>query len=303
MKAAVVGMGSIGARHARILSELGCEVVVVSKRRNNQFPVFDLVGDLLDHDRPDYVVIASATAEHWSTLEELAARQYTGVVLVEKPLFDTPRELPAMPDAKVYVGYNLRFHPVLQALSARIENERVLSVQIYVGQYLPDWRPGTDYASSYSASRARGGGVLRDLSHELDYTCWLFGQWRAVAGIVGHFSSLAIDSEDTVGLLMETEECPVVSIQMNYLDRASRREITINTDTGTLKVDLVRGELIDDGEVTAIKVVRDATYRAQHAAVLDGDHRMLCTAEEGLETVRLIGALEEASRTRQWIHR
>ena len=46
-----------------------------------------------------------------------------------------------------------------------------------VGQYLPDWRPGTDYKSGVSAQKDLGGGALLELSHELDYLQWFFGNF------------------------------------------------------------------------------------------------------------------------------
>jgi len=303
VKAAVVGMGSIGARHARILQTLGCEVSVVSRRPHTEWPVFGSLEELLQQNPPEYLVIANGTAEHRKTLEQLAKARFTGTVLVEKPLFEEPMEIPGIPDARVFVGYNLRFHPIFESLHARLQTERVLSVQVYVGQYLPDWRPGTDYTQSYSASRARGGGVLRDLSHELDYLCWLLGPWQAVAAVSGQYGSLDIDSEDTVGVLLETSGCPVISLQMNYLDRVGRREIIINTDGRTLKADLVAGELIDGHDAASMTVSRDYTYRAQHEAIMGADPDPVCTVEEGLETVRLIAAIEKATKAECWVRR
>ena len=37
---------------------------------------------------------------------------------------------------------------------------RPLTLRAEVGQYLPDWRPGTDYRTGVSASRDQGGGAL-----------------------------------------------------------------------------------------------------------------------------------------------
>ena len=53
-------------------------------------------------------------------------------------LFDAPFELAA-------VGYNLRFHPVMVALADAVAGSDCLTMQAYCGQWLPDWRPGTDY--------------------------------------------------------------------------------------------------------------------------------------------------------------
>ena len=35
----------------------------------------------------------------------------------------------------------------------------------------------SNYLKSYSASKSKGGGVLLDLSHEIDYINWLFGSF------------------------------------------------------------------------------------------------------------------------------
>jgi len=303
VKAAIVGMGSIGARHARILSELGCQVTVVSRRDSSDYPVYESVLAVMDAVRPDYIVIANSTADHAETLSEIEALGFRGKVLVEKPLFDMPRVLPDIPGAEIFVGYNLRFHPVLGALRDRLVNQRILSVNIYVGQYLPDWRPGSDYRTSYSASHERGGGVLRDISHELDYLCWLAGPWRSVAALSGHVSSLEIDSEDAAALLIETERCPIACVQLSYLDRNARRELIVNTDTETISVDLITGEMTPSIAGLSLRMDRDSTYRAQHEAVLEGDSGMLCGLNEGLETVRLIDSAERAAATRRWVRR
>ena len=81
---------------------------------------------------------------------------------------------------KIYVGYNLRFHPLLKYLKKYLSqsNDKLLSVNIYAGSYLPDWRKNTNYVKSYSASKRKGGGVELDLSHEIDYASWLFGKFN-----------------------------------------------------------------------------------------------------------------------------
>ena len=86
MKTLVVGYGSIGSRHARLLTSLGCEVAVVSSRDIDHPVRYRTLADALSW-KPDYVVIANRTSQHYQTLKELAASGFTGTVLVEKPLF------------------------------------------------------------------------------------------------------------------------------------------------------------------------------------------------------------------------
>jgi predicted dehydrogenase len=303
MNVLVVGYGSIGARHARILTELGCRTAVVSKREVDFPVIYSKLADALEKERPGYVVIANATSQHHDTLSMLAQLGYSGTVLVEKPLFNS--SLTLAPDAfqNIFVAYNLRFHPIIQRLRALLQGERILSVHVYAGQYLPDWRPLSDYRTLYSASAKQGGGVLRDLSHELDYLIWMLNGWERVASLGGHFSDLEITSDDVFALMLVTPSCPVVMVQMNYLDRLARRSIVINTANHTIEADLINGVIMLDRDRESFKTERDYTYRAMHNAILSGSGDELCLLEEGIETLRLIDAAELAAESREWVAR
>jgi predicted dehydrogenase len=303
LRALVVGYGSIGARHARLLSELGCATAVVSARAIDFTPCHRDLAAAVSLHRPDYVVIANATADHDATLSALVASGFAGTILVEKPLLARPRELPARAAGQTFVAYNLRFHPLLARVRDVLRTERVLSAQAYAGQFLPGWRPQTDYRTSYSARSEAGGGVLRDLSHELDYLTWLFGGWTAVTALGGHLSSLEIASDDVFALLLATPRCPVVTLELNYLDRVGRRSLVINTDQHTLALDFGAGTFALDGVREAFVVARDDTYRDMHRAALAGVGDPLCTLDEGAEVVRLIDAAERAAGTRTWLQR
>lgn len=301
-KIVVVGYGSIGARHVRILQELGHDVAVVSRRDVDVPELYSDVGDALRQHDPGYVVIANRTAEHRETLQALDRAGFIGNILVEKPLFDAPHPVDSH-TGHVFVAYNLRFHAVLRKLKKLLEGECIVSAHIYVGQYLPQWRPQADYRTSYSASARQGGGVLRDLSHELDYIAWFFGGWNSVAALGGHFSTLEIDSDDVFSVLLETPVCPVVSLQMNYLDRVGRRVVVVNTDHCTIEADLVKGSLAMNDQSETIVCGRDDTYREMHLALLEGRHETLCTLQEGADVLTLIAAIEQAARIRQWVSR
>jgi predicted dehydrogenase len=187
------------------------------------------------------------------------------------------------------------------ALADAIAGDTLVSIHAYCGQYLPHWRPGTDFRKSYSADADRGGGVLRDLSHELDYLMWLCGPWRRVAAIGGRLSDLDIASDDCWALLLELERCPAVSLQINYLDRSGRRQIVINSQTHTYCADLVLGTLTRDGETQTFAVDRDQSYRAQHMAVLGGEAGRLCTLSQGERIMALIEAIERAAHLKTWV--
>jgi predicted dehydrogenase len=299
--ALVIGLGSIGRRHVRLLRELGLDVGTVSRRKTGEEHCHASIAAGLRATSARYVVIASETTVHREALIALADAGYSGTVMVEKPLFAAPAPLPAHRFGGLYVGYNLRFHPVLQAIQRLLAEEPAISAQIYVGQYLPDWRPGRDYRQTASATRASGGGVLRDLSHELDYMSWLFGPCRRVAALGGHMGPLDIDADDVQALLLSFERCAVATAQLNYLDRQSAREIVINTATRTIRADLLRGTLRVNNEETRFSLERDQTYLAQHRSALGNDRAALCGAADGLAVTALIAAAERAAARSAWV--
>jgi predicted dehydrogenase len=166
-------------------------------------------------------------------------------------------------------------------------------MNVYVGQHLSTWRPGRDHRSSASAVRG-SGGVLRDLSHELDTVRWLVGPWRRLTAIGGCFGALEIESDDAFGLLLETERCPLVSVQMNYLDHIGARTLGMILEEQTLHADLVAGTLRTPAGVESFAVERDETYRAMHLSILSGETGA-CDAVEGLAAVDTIDAAERGA--------
>ena len=297
----VVGYGSIGARHGRLAAALGAQVAYVTHRPGVPFPHFTRIEQALDETKPRYVVVANATGRHGETLQALASAGFTGRVLVEKPLCSKVEEIPAAWPFRVRIAYNLRFHPLVQALRTALAARPIVSAHFYAGQYLPQWRPGTEYRTAYSPRRQEGGGVLRDLSHEIDLALWLCGRAHAITAIGGHLSALEIDSDDVYSILSSHERCRAVAISINYLDREPRRVMTINARDLTASVDFVAGTLTLNNEVTACPVERDVTYREQLKAFLADDMSTMCDLQGGYEVLRVIAAAETAAANRSWI--
>lgn len=301
MNCLVVGYGSIGARHERLLSELGCHTAVVSRHVRELSNVYPDLQSALIAENPDYVVIANRTAEHQQTLADLHGQNFSGTILVEKPLFHQDVEVSTEWFRQVFVAYNLRFHPLLQRLRDCLSEERIISVQAYAGLYLPLWRPERDYRTIYSASKSEGGGVLRDLSHELDLFNWLLDGCQHLTALGGHLSSLDISSDDIFCLLMKTGRCPIAELQVNYLDRLGRRRILVNTEEHSFEADLFANTLMIDGELETFEVERDYSYRELHKAILEGRTGSICTFAEGRAVMSIISAAERAARKGIWV--
>lgn len=305
-RALVIGHGSIGARHARLLRELGLEVAVVSRRAQQLPGAFPDIAAALARGPADYAVVCTETSLHHQAVRSLRSAGFTGRILIEKPLGQAGEHVAEADFGAVRVGYHLRFDPILLALREALQGCRPLTVEVRAASWLPAWRAGRDYRATESASKAAGGGVLRDLSHELDYVTWLFGRWRRLTALGGHLGCLEIDSDEAFVLLAETERCPVVTISLSYIEHGTEeRWIAVSTAEGrSWRADFVAATLSENGSIvqSADPLALDAPYIAQHRAMLEaGDG--CCSIGEAEEVVAMIAAAEAAVRDKGWVCR
>lgn len=303
MRSLVIGFGSIGRRHCEVLEAMGHTVALVTKQKLSREYIYqDLLQACVDFG-PEYVIISNETSKHLQTLIALDTSGYRGKVLVEKPVFqrvDSPKLTNILPE-QIFVGYNLRFSKVLSELKSKIADLDLLACNIYCGSYLPSWRKNIDYRQSASAKRELGGGVLRDLSHELDYMNWLFGRWKRSFGVSSQVSSLEIDSDDLVMGIIETPRC-MVNLTLTYFDQLGRREMIIHTNSGSIRVDLNDETINHNGELTCYREERNCSYSRMHQAVLAGDSSNATTLPEALDVCSLIEAIESSrEKEEKWI--
>ena len=205
----IVGLGSIGKRHLSVIQRLFPEAKIQILRQDrtrikNSLSVTE-VNSLDEAKRflPEIIVICNAASEHMDTALKL---EQTGAnFLIEKPISNSTKEIVGLIrdfDATgrvLMVGYNLRYLKSLQEFRRHLNEGLVgnsLSVRCAVGQYLPSWRPKKDYRESVSARSELGGGVLLELSHEIDYLRWIFGEVDWVRATLLRQSELEIDVED-----------------------------------------------------------------------------------------------------------
>ena len=299
--ALVIGFGSIGERHYNILSRLFDEVNVLSRRQSDSSFIQSNLVDCLQSLSPSYVVVATETSSHLENLDDLLRENYSGTVLVEKPLFHKPASLNDYGFKRLAVGYHLRFNPLVRKLRKIIANDKVISVQSYVGQFLPSWRCNQSYKDCYSAKSEFGGGVLSDLSHEFDLITWLFGEWTELVSHGGKVSNLVIQTEDCFSVLLKTKNCEHVNVNVNYLDHALSRTIKVLTNNHSYTIDLVKKTFEMDGAVENLEYDNNDAYINMHLAVLDDTDIDFCNYEQGLGIVLMIDAIKKSNNLKEWL--
>ncbi len=131
---------------------------------------------------------------------------------------------------------------------------KLLSIQTYWGEYLPDWHPWEDYRQSYAARRELGGGVALTLSHDLDLVNWLAGSavktWNTLKN---YRSSLEIDVESGADVSLGYENGITAHCHLNFHERVPRRWYRFVWEEGSVEIDYFKAtySLMQPGRETA----------------------------------------------------
>lgn len=319
-KALVVGSGSIARRHLsnfrRLLPDADVGCVSASGR-----PLSD--GETVATTQlqsiataiawaPDLAVVASPAPLH---LDHACQLLDAGVpVLIEKPLSDSldrvrdAAPLLARHRDRIEVAYNLRFLSSARRMKTLIDEAcvgRILGLRIEVGQYLPDWRPQADYRRQVSANRSLGGGVLLELSHELDYLTWLFGRFDQVFCIATNSGQLEIDVEDRADILLSRDDL-AAQVHLDFLQRRASRSCKVIGSTGTMNWDLIANRVsldCPDGEEILFSepaVDRNDMYVEQLRGFIEvaaGRAAPRITLADGLAVLDMVEAMRASAAT------
>jgi len=299
MNSLIIGFGTMGRRHKAILDSLDLKTFTVSQHRIKSDDNFHTISEAVYAINPEYVVIANETCKHFDSVIELSKTAFRGKLLVEKPLDFKAFEFSQLGFQDFGVAFNLRFLPILEHLRKELESKKstVYSVEIYYGNHYKNWRSSLNTNSQYSASRSRGGGIIRDFSHEIDLIYWLFGYPKVLFAMGGKIGTLTLDSDDMWNISMRTSMSPFVSLHLNSLDASPKREIRIILAERTITVDLIANKMCIDKEEINFSVGIEETYKLMHLDFLKGNGKT-ASLKNGLDVDGFIHEVETiADRT------
>lgn len=321
----IVSLGSIGQRHLRLARQLhpNADIRILRHQAGSLVPnmangVFSRIEDACAF-APQVAVISSPATCHIPTAQALA--NVGTHLLIEKPLSDSLVGVTSLlqtckeRDTVLMTGYNLRFLPSLRRFRELLSEgviDRVLSIRCEVGQYLPAWRPDSDYRLGVSARRELGGGALLELSHELDYLRWIFGDVDWVKATLCRQSRLEIDVEDSAHLILgfaprSDGHQLIGTVNMDFIRHDSTRLCTAIGESGSLRWDGVTGSVsvYEAGgkewrDLFSHQPQRDDSYMAEWKNLTDcvNEHTIpAITGEDGLRVLEIIEAIRASART------
>jgi len=336
----IAGLGSIGRRHLRNLVALGERDIVLLRTRKATLPDDELAGYSVETDihealkkhQSNAVIVANPTSLHLDVA--IPAAEAGCAILLEKPVSDSLDRLDLLQKtaqksgSKILVGFQFRYHPTLNHARELIQSGalgRVLTVHAHRGEYLPQWHPWEDYRRSYAARADLGGGVIRTLTHPLDYLRYLIGEVEALWSFNGHLSPLELDVEDVAEIGLKFTNGALGGIHLNYVQRPPRHALEIVGTAGTLRWDNADGILhlhqasapfgsYSDNPPAPVTQTfappdgfeRNHLFVSQTRHFIEtarGESEPVCALEDGIAALRLaLAAVESQSTSRIWIN-
>ena len=238
LRAGVIGFGSMGKNHVRVLRSLnGVDLVgiVDANVRSDREEILSSLEELIFR-KPDYCVVATPTAFH----EEVAIKLAQSGIhsLIEKPIAPTVdsglRIARAFEENNLIgaVGHIERFNPALREAKRRMDEGQIGKViQVATRRQGP------------YPSRISDVGVVKDLAtHDIDSTRWILGaEYKTVHAQIAIKSGR--ENEDLLVALCTMEDRTIVNHLVNWLSPLKERMTNIIGEKGSFTIDTLMTDL------------------------------------------------------------
>jgi predicted dehydrogenase len=324
VRVGLIGLGSMGRNHLRILASMdGARLVAVADPDAAALAAATAATGALGFAEPlallaeaelDAVVIAAPTTTHVGLA--LAAIDRGIAALIEKPLAATPPEAEAIVAASLATGVPIQVGHVERFNPAVLELGRLLGAGWLSSVYAVTSRRAGPFPA-----RIRDVGVTIDLAtHDVDILSWIARE-RPIRVYAETAQRIHADHEDLLFGLMSFESGTVAMLDVDWLTPAKRRQLTVVGEEGMFELDFLTqrltftrsSELTNPrmisgyaptfaGEVAELPVSNEEPLLAELGAfihvVRTGD-RPIVNADDGRWAVVLAHALLTSARDRR----
>lgn len=316
-KILICGVGSIGRRHFRVIKRYLPKIKIgiirtgkgkiseESLKSDIQFQDFD---SAIQWDA-DAAIISSPATFHFEHCHKLIKKNIP--LLIEKPLDSDYEDLYKWEELKnkfnvsnVLVGYVLRHDPALIKIKNYLRDGVIgdlVNVQMINGSWLPSWRENTNYKETVSASRFLGGGILLEQSHDINLAIDIFGDLSVKYAIYKVSKKLDIDVDAMANINFLDRSNTPINMHMDFCSKPLIREILIRGSIGSIKWDIIKGELTlkSESENTIIQQFSndpDNRLLIQFKHFMDvcsGKSKPLVSLDNALKTLKHITKVRE----------
>jgi predicted dehydrogenase len=225
----VFGYGNIAKKHIKNLKKINSKFnfFVIVKNLNKykdtkNIKIFNSIKSL-DLDMFKYVLICSPANTHLNYFKYFLNKKIK--IFIEKPLDAhislVKKYLRIIHKIKsdIYIGYVFRKSVLAKKVFQIIRKNnfgKIKYVKIKASSYLPDWRKNKNYKKTVSAKKKFGGGALLELSHELDYLFWFFGEPQLINSELINDKSLKIEVETGAKIEFKHKKGFKINVELDF---------------------------------------------------------------------------------------
>ncbi|MEO1022672.1 MAG: Gfo/Idh/MocA family oxidoreductase [Bacteroidota bacterium] len=253
----VIGLGRIGQRHAKIISEFeGTELVSVVDVDSSTFQsleslqidagTFHSINEFLEQDQGKTDVVTIATPNGFHTAYAVQCLEAGYHVVIEKPMGLNVEECEAVIEAelrsgkRVFVVKQNRYSPPSIWLK-KIVSEKIIGVVLMVQTNCYWNRDSRYYAPSLWKGKREldGGALFTQFSHFIDIMFWVFGDIINPKSIIRNFTHSELKEFDDSGFAQfefENGGIGSVNYSTSCWDKNMESSITVVGTKGSVKV-------------------------------------------------------------------
>ena len=238
MKIIVIGLGSMGKRRLRLLSERNdLELFGIDSQESRceevkeKFGItcFKSITEAVEAENIETAVISTSPLSHAAIIKECLTHNlhvFTEINLVQ----DSYEENMALAKEKnlvLFLSSTFLYRKETQTIIEKVQNAKCPLNYIYhVGQYLPDWHPWESY-NSYFIGNPRTNGCREIMAIDLPWVVSAFGPIKSVSAIKSKNTELNITYNDNYLITLEHESGHKGVFAVDVVARKSGRNIEI----------------------------------------------------------------------------
>lgn len=238
MKIIVIGLGSMGKRRIRLLSERkDVELFGIDSQESRceevkeKFGIicFKSIAEAVEAENIEAAVISTSPLSHASIIKECLTHNlhvFTEINLVQDG-YEENMTLARDKDLVLFLSSTFLYRKETQAIIEKVQNTKCPLNYIYhVGQYLPDWHPWESY-NSYFIGNPRTNGCREIMAIDLPWVVTAFGPVKSFYAIKSKNTELNISYNDNYLITLQHESGHKGMFAVDVVSRKSGRNIEV----------------------------------------------------------------------------
>lgn len=215
MKIIVIGLGSMGKRRIRLLSELKDMTLfgIDSNQERCQevkekfgIKCYNSISEVVVAEHPEAAVISTSPLSHASIIKECLQNNlhvFTEINLVSDG-YEENMKLAKEKGLTLFLSSTFLYQAETLKIIEKVKESNVgkLNYLYHVGQYLPDWHPWESY-NNYFIGNPRTNGCREILTIDLPWVVTAFGKIKSVQVLKSKNTDLNIAYNDNYLILLE----------------------------------------------------------------------------------------------------